>query len=372
MTQIGHKHWCVYRHVSPSGKVYFGITNQTPAKRWQCGRGYKRGYFNNAILKYGWDSIAHYYLRHEDGELKWHEYVTGTPRNLTNLFTEADAKALEVFFIDKYQSHQPSFGYNRTLGGEAEIPTAETRKRMSETRISLWTNEDFRSRMTGRNSPLWRNFDEAAFRYLDNNNNATLKEIAEHVGCCVTTAVALRQQWLDMHPGKTIWVDRSNDKNPNYRGLDKKIFEYLDLHPNAIASQIQSAVGCDECTALKYRKLWKEARDIPSSRPLKDRVYEILDKNPEMMLKDLMASVHCCETTASRYRKQWQEDHPDINSRRDQAGEHNPRYKGTDRRIYSYLDQHPNASLKEIMEAVSCGEGSAVKYRKIWRSKHAN
>lgn len=32
--------WTVYKHTSPSGKVYVGITNQPILKRWKNGLGY--------------------------------------------------------------------------------------------------------------------------------------------------------------------------------------------------------------------------------------------------------------------------------------------------------------------------------------------
>jgi hypothetical protein len=54
------KRWILYRHTSPSGKVYIGITFKTANKRWNNGRGYSNcTYFYNAILKYGWDNIKH-------------------------------------------------------------------------------------------------------------------------------------------------------------------------------------------------------------------------------------------------------------------------------------------------------------------------
>lgn len=43
--------YTVYRHTSPSGKVYIGITKQKPHKRWNSGQ----PLFERAILKYGWD-----------------------------------------------------------------------------------------------------------------------------------------------------------------------------------------------------------------------------------------------------------------------------------------------------------------------------
>lgn len=34
------KRWILYRHTSPSGKVYIGITFKSVNKRWNGGRGY--------------------------------------------------------------------------------------------------------------------------------------------------------------------------------------------------------------------------------------------------------------------------------------------------------------------------------------------
>lgn len=31
--------WTVYRHTSPSGKVYIGITSQNVERRWNSGKG---------------------------------------------------------------------------------------------------------------------------------------------------------------------------------------------------------------------------------------------------------------------------------------------------------------------------------------------
>ena len=51
--------YCVYKHTSPSGKVYIGLTGVKPEKRWANGRGYRGTYFYNAIKKYGWKNIKH-------------------------------------------------------------------------------------------------------------------------------------------------------------------------------------------------------------------------------------------------------------------------------------------------------------------------
>ena len=55
-----NKKFCVYKHVSPSHKVYIGITSRKPKKRWVNGEGYSNNdYFTKAIKKYGWDNFKH-------------------------------------------------------------------------------------------------------------------------------------------------------------------------------------------------------------------------------------------------------------------------------------------------------------------------
>lgn len=52
--------YTVYKHTSPNGKVYIGITKLSVERRWQEGKNYKTSnHFNNAIKKYGWDNIKH-------------------------------------------------------------------------------------------------------------------------------------------------------------------------------------------------------------------------------------------------------------------------------------------------------------------------
>lgn len=50
----------VYKHTSPVGKVYIGITSKAPKERWQNGRGYwNNKHFYRAIKKYGWNNFEH-------------------------------------------------------------------------------------------------------------------------------------------------------------------------------------------------------------------------------------------------------------------------------------------------------------------------
>lgn len=90
--------WCVYKHTSPSGKVYVGITSNLE-RRWAA-KGYyyclSDTIFSRALRKYGWDSFKHEVL-------------------VSNI-SEAEAKLLEQELIQLYKVMGMS--YNMSDGGE--------------------------------------------------------------------------------------------------------------------------------------------------------------------------------------------------------------------------------------------------------------
>lgn len=104
--------YCVYKHTSPSEKVYIGITSMNPCKRWKNGKGYELcTAFNRAIQKYGWSNFKHEIL-------------------FEGLCKE-DACKKEQELIAEYDSANPEHGYNLTSGGEHYEPNAEWRDRLS-------------------------------------------------------------------------------------------------------------------------------------------------------------------------------------------------------------------------------------------------
>ena len=52
--------YCIYKHTSPKGKSYIGITKNTNKRFGTNGNGYKnQPKFWNAIQKYGWENFTH-------------------------------------------------------------------------------------------------------------------------------------------------------------------------------------------------------------------------------------------------------------------------------------------------------------------------
>lgn len=109
--------YVVYKHTTPSGKVYIGITGQDPEKRWGNGNRYKQNkHFYSAIEKYGWDNIKHEIVC--TGLNKW------------------QACRVEQSLIKYFDSTNRNKGYNHSTGGECGAvgvhPSAETRRKLSE------------------------------------------------------------------------------------------------------------------------------------------------------------------------------------------------------------------------------------------------
>lgn len=96
--------YTVYKHTSPTGKVYIGITSTELQHRWKGGHGYVTNtHFMRAIQKHGWDAFKH--------------------EVLAEGLTEQEAKQMEAEQIAKYDSTNPAKGYNVDPGGNKRSPS---------------------------------------------------------------------------------------------------------------------------------------------------------------------------------------------------------------------------------------------------------
>ena len=149
--------YCVYKHTSPSGKVYVGITKQKPKYRWNNGKGYTRTdeqiLFKRAIIKYGWNNFTHVII--------------------LNNISELEAKYTERHLIRWYKIHKLS--YNITDGGDGALGagythsgwhhSAESKRKMSESRKGIFA---------GVNNPMFgRHETSSAFGKFGKNHPAS-------------------------------------------------------------------------------------------------------------------------------------------------------------------------------------------------------
>ena len=143
-----NKCYCVYVHILPNQKRYYGITSQDPKKRWgRNGYGYKQKNltFYNAIVDVGWDNISHLII--------------------ADNLTKKEATELEEQLIREYKTYDSNYGYNKSIGykyteemkitksneyidkyiGEmnpmyGKHHTEESKKKMSESKVGKYTN----------------------------------------------------------------------------------------------------------------------------------------------------------------------------------------------------------------------------------------
>jgi group I intron endonuclease len=168
-------HYCVYMHISPSGKKYIGITKQNPQKRWQNGYGYlnkntdgtfKQPYMARAVLKYtNWND-------------DWKHLI------LMKDITETQAKEAEIMLIKEYKTCDTNYGYNITSGGDGMhnwAPSDETKQKISNT---------LKGKMSGENHPMYgkhhsneskqKMADKSNERWRDATEREKASEIAKH------------------------------------------------------------------------------------------------------------------------------------------------------------------------------------------------
>lgn len=92
------KSWTVYKHISPSGKVYVGISSDVE-RRWAANGYYYHlsdTIFSRALKKYGWDNFQHIIIKEE--------------------LTKSEACDMEKELIAYYKAK--GISYNITDGGE--------------------------------------------------------------------------------------------------------------------------------------------------------------------------------------------------------------------------------------------------------------
>ncbi len=130
----------IYKHTSPSGKIYIGQTRaKNPIIRWKNGG---KGYFRinkygnyqqpamvNAINKYPWETWVH-------------EIITVCDN-------QEEANQLEQYYIKLYKSNDPSYGYNITEGGGGhsnQKMSEQTKLKLSNAIKLKWQDLDYKEK----------------------------------------------------------------------------------------------------------------------------------------------------------------------------------------------------------------------------------
>ena len=138
--------YIVYKHTSPSGKVYIGITKQTANGRWKNGLGYKSSpHFWSAIQKYGWDNFKHEVI------------LDGLNRE--------DACLQEKKLIAESKAMDREFGYNDKSGGETgSALSVESRKKISVAQKKFYADHPEARKAASIRAKGYRHTDEAKMK----------------------------------------------------------------------------------------------------------------------------------------------------------------------------------------------------------------
>ena len=123
-----NKKYIIYKHTTPSDKVYIGQTCQSPNKRFgHNGYGYRGStLFYNAIQKYGWSNIKHEILFKD--------------------LTREEANKIEAELISEYCSNEKEFGYNLQSGGNNYFISDETKSKISKAHVGKKDSDETRKR----------------------------------------------------------------------------------------------------------------------------------------------------------------------------------------------------------------------------------
>ena len=279
------RNFIVYKHTSPSGKVYIGITQQEPNKRWQNGNGYKNcKFFYRAIVKYGWDNFKHEIL-------------------FTRL-TEEEAKLMEQMYIALYDSNNPNNGYNRTLGGDGAKGvyfTEEVRKKMSisaknrtykpsiehliECNLKRWKNDDEHIKQSNRTKEYWMN-----------NRNQIINSMKK-------TFATEENKQKRANATKQLWL---NEKYREKRIKNLKIRWANDEYKEKMSNIFKQKFNSDEYKE-KMEKVWESRKEkfvLLNNR----KIFIGLQECAEYVhLKTEASIVLCCQNkrcSAGRYNEE--------------------------------------------------------------------
>ena len=233
---MNDKKYVVYKHTSPNGLVYIGITCQRPTHRWNGGNGYSYNHhFYNAIKKYGWDNFEHEIL-------------------FENL-TQKEAKQKEIELIDYYDSTNRNKGYNVSLGGD--ILSEESIQKMSKTRKNQSISKKYIEYINNNTRKINQYDLDGNFIRTWNSYHEIKSEFGEIersviYNCCVRKQYDASRRILSYLGFQWRFIDDCDDiskyerRKQDYSKIMRSVYE-IDINGNIIA-KYKSLKECSEIT----------------------------------------------------------------------------------------------------------------------------
>lgn len=249
--------YCIYRHISPSGKVYIGQTYKKPEERWRNGKGYRKSILlENVIKKYGWENIKHEVLF----------------ENLNKI----SADCIEIDFIFYYK--KLGISLNITDGGEGvrgKEVSQETRRKMSEARMGKYRGKDspnygrkasLEARLKMSRAKLGRHLSEETRRKVSLNNARWNKGLK--------TPEEVRKKLSESHKGI---VQSEETRLKRSKALKDKIGKPVLLYDrdNHLIREFQSASSCARYLNINTATV---SASIKNNRKFIKKIYKVCYK----------------------------------------------------------------------------------------------
>ena len=197
--------WTVYLHVSPSNKVYVGITSNIKNRWGSNGRYYciKETAFSRAIRKHGWENFSHIIVK------------SGLSKD--------EAGALEKELIAFYKSYNIS--YNTTDGGEG-YAGKHTREHV---------NNRIKSRVSNQS---------VDYLVIDKDFNyivcVTTTEVAEILNTSARVVTHVLQQPIGYTCKKCYLWKHNKEEDIDIQTIKKKVLEALSARKQKMSEHTKS------------------------------------------------------------------------------------------------------------------------------------
>ena len=212
--------YTLYMHISPSTKYYIGITKLDVDKRWKNGKGYKTNkYFYRAIQKYGWENFEHIIL-FED-------------------LSKDEAENLEIYYIQKYNSTDNNYGYNKAPGGRLSPPVTDEAK----LKMSL-NHADFKFGKSPKSKKVYK-YEKMSGDFIEEYDSVSLASVENGISQESISGVARGDE---LTAGGFRWSYEKKDSLGAFNHINKsaiKVYQY-DLDGNYLSC-------CNSLSEAKYK-----------------------------------------------------------------------------------------------------------------------
>ncbi len=149
--------------------------------------------------------------------------------------------------------------------------------------------------------------------------------------------------------------------------MKKQVFEYMSQHPKTTTADLMAVFPKAKKKSLwNYSREWKKDRGIKPSvirNSIRQKVFSYINQNPDTTQKELQkAFPDANKISISNYHYQWRKSQPHLKKK-----------KSIKNLVFSYLDQNPGATYRELKKALLDVNPSSISaYQSIWKQTQAN